>query len=151
MLAWRKVGGSSCRLVPRAAFWLAIAPKAALALPIALESSAPRSETAVPSLLELTRKREKIFSSALRSWAKAPARLKPTPMYLKVSLALPSLPRPAYHCALPSMNCSRPRRTGAGKVLKSWSMSIGVVVEARPSVASPSSGGLLFGPGLIET
>ena len=49
------------------------------------------------------------------------------------------------------MNWARPRRTGAGKVLKSWSMSIGVVVEARPSVASLSSAGLLFGPGLIET
>ena len=39
MLAWRKVGGSSRRLASRAAFWLAIAPKAALALEIALESS----------------------------------------------------------------------------------------------------------------
>jgi hypothetical protein len=36
-------------------------------------------------------------------------------------------------------------------VLKNWSMSIGVVVEASPSVASLPSGGLLFGPGLIET
>ena len=88
VLAWRKVGGSSSGCWPRAAFWLAIAPKAALALAIALESSAPRSETAVPSLLELTRKRAKSFSSALRSWTKAPARLKPTPRYLKVSLAV---------------------------------------------------------------
>ena len=37
------------------------------------------------------------------------------------------------------------------KVLKSWSMSTGVVVEARPRVASLSNAGLLFGPGLIET
>jgi hypothetical protein len=36
-------------------------------------------------------------------------------------------------------------------VLKNWSMSIGVVVEARPSSPPSSSAGLLFGPGLIET
>ena len=32
-------------------------------------------------------------------------------------------------------------------MLKNWSMSIGVVVEARPSSAPSSSAGLLFGPG----
>ena len=42
--------------------------------------------------------------------------------------------------------CS-PSRTFGGKLLKSWSMSTGVVVEERPSVAPSSSAGLLFGPG----
>ena len=49
------------------------------------------------------------------------------------------------------MNSLRPLRTEAGKVLKSWSMSTGVVVEESPSSAPSSSSGLLFGPGLIET
>ncbi len=48
------------------------------------------------------------------------------------------------------MKSLRPLRTGGGKVLKSWSMSTGVVVDARPSSAPSASGGLLFGPGLIE-
>ncbi len=51
VFAWRKVGGRSARLRPRAMFSSAIAPNAVLALEIALESSSLRSDTAVPSRL----------------------------------------------------------------------------------------------------
>ena len=49
------------------------------------------------------------------------------------------------------MKLLSPLRTEGGKVLKNWSMSIGVVVEPRPISAPSSSAGLLLGPGLIET
>ena len=45
------------------------------------------------------------------------------------------------------MKSARPRRTGGGKVLKSWSMSTGVVVEERPSSAPSSSGRVAVRPG----
>ena len=82
VLLWRMNGGSRRRLRSRAVFWAAIAPNAVLALEIALESCAPRSETAVASLLELTTKRSKRFWSAFSSWTKAAARLSAGPKYL---------------------------------------------------------------------
>ena len=67
---------------PKATFWLAIAPKAALALAIALESSSPREAITVASLLELTTKRSKRRWSELSSPKKVRARLRPGAKYL---------------------------------------------------------------------
>ena len=91
VLLWRKNGGSSRSVSLKALFWLAIAPKAVLALEIALESSLPRAATAVESLLELTTKRSNSRWSAFSSPTKALVRFSAGPKYLKVSLA--SLPR----------------------------------------------------------
>ena len=148
VLLWRMNGGSSRSVWSRASFWLAIAPKAVLALEIALESSLPRWATAVESLAELTTKRSSRFWSAFSSPTKAAVRFSAGPKYLKVWLA--SSPRLENCAALPRTNWPRARRTGVGKVLRNWSRSTSVVVEPRPRVAPPSSAGLLFGPGLTE-
>ena len=93
MLLWRKTGGSRLRVWLKATFWRAIAPKAVLALEIALERLSPRSATAVASLPELTTKSSKRRWSAFSSPTKALVRLSDGPKYLAASL--PSSPRPA--------------------------------------------------------
>ncbi len=67
VLLWRMNGGSRRSVWSSASFWPAIAPKAVLALEIALESSLPRWATAVESLLELTTKRSSRPWSAFSS------------------------------------------------------------------------------------
>ena len=78
----RRTGGSRRSVWSKATFWLAIAPKAVLALEIALESCSPRPAIAVVSFAELTTKRSSRCWSALSSRAKALARLRAGPKYL---------------------------------------------------------------------
>ena len=121
-----------------------------LALETALESWLPRAETAVASLLELTMKRVKQLLVGVQRVDEGVGAVERRAEVLVGLVRLAGRPR-RRSAALPLMNSPSPRRTLGGKVLKSWSMSTGVVVEARPRVAPSSSAGLLLGPGLIET
>ncbi len=145
LLPRRSVVGSRSSAWLSASFSEAIAPVVAFALATRLDRSSRREAIAVAVRLELTRKSVSAPSSSV---ALLTSRRALESSGLKYSVAWPACsPLPLSWVLKPSITPCRSARAFGVSVLKSWSRSTAVVVEAVVSVAWSGSVRLASGPG----